>query len=134
MGSVVVASTNVINRNNVRVYWSYTNQLDNNNMTDKELEEELRALFPLRGSVTQDTIDTACSMCPQDCYGARTLREALAAVSERQWDLSWGDLTGYIYFAVEEDSYCEGIRVCTKEALCFMSIKEPQEVTFILER
>lgn len=87
-------------------------------------------LFPLKGEVTQEIIDTAGKYSIIDCIGAKTLRIAVESrinIELRGYDLTWGSHSGSI---VHEHSL---FNIGTLEDVNMMRITEPQTVTFILK-
>lgn len=95
--------------------------------TDKpiSLMDEFKALFPLKGIVTQDIIDNANVLSVVKCIGAQSLRNALPEKFKNY--TSWGKVDGTMTIGLDY------LTVGTIENIDMMEVKKPIEVTFVVK-
>ena len=86
-------------------------------------EAQIRTLFPLKATITQEIIDNAKLHNRFKCIGALTLKSVIP-----EGNPSWGNTIGSIGV-----SGGERIVLTTEEGIEMMCVKQPREVTFILE-
>lgn len=86
--------------------------------------EEIKALFPLKGQLTQSVLDKSKIVDIFNCNGALTLQEATG--KPFGYKIYWGIKRGFI------ESQENTIQIGTEEDIDFMDARKPQEVTFIL--
>lgn len=87
--------------------------------------EEIKALFPLKGQLTQEILDNSNTMDIYSCNGANTLKQSLGDIGENV--VTWG-----AWFGIINEYSTKDFKIGTLEDLDFMYATEPQEVTFIL--
>lgn len=88
--------------------------------------EQFKALFPLKGRVTQEIIDEADIDDWQNCVGALTLSEALGENIQLVDKINWGNDRGFP--KVDKET----VILTTKEKYNMMGITKPVDVEFIL--
>lgn len=91
--------------------------------------EQFKLLFPLKGEITQEIIDSANIFDIANCIGALTLKSALGENLQLVESKSlWGSYTGFINLVDETK-----VSIGTIENTNFMNVTKPQLVTFIIE-
>lgn len=90
--------------------------------------KQYKALFPLKGEITQEIINTANTFDYGNCIGALTLKAALGV------DIELVDSVISIWGSRNGIQRIEGIPVAvtTIGGINMMRVTEPQSVTFIL--
>lgn len=103
-------------------------------MTTKQKYE---SLFPLKGYITQEIIDSAEVTHPGKCIGAMALRNALGEninLIHKKWrDNIWGYKNGQQIISVPEGADFDSVRLGTIEGIDLTEVRTPMEVTFILK-
>lgn len=84
---------------------------------------DIKTLFPLKGTITQQIIEGAKRTSPEFCVGALTLKAALAGKADLD-SIKWINTIGF---------YDRDIVITTQEQVKMITVREPQEVTFILK-
>jgi hypothetical protein len=95
------------------------------------MENQIKALFPLKGRVTEEIIKNSDPIDWEDCPGANTFREAIGDKLPQGYCIKWTNTNGAI--CREGTRYDVGIIVTTVEGVGMLHVKEPQDVTFILK-
>lgn len=88
--------------------------------------DDIRALLPLKGNLTQEIIDTSKYHNPLDCPGRNTLKAALGELGSHI-QLTWAGDTGTVY----DKNIHEWIILTTVQKINFMRSK-PTEVDFVM--
>lgn len=97
------------------------------------MNKTIEALFPLKGQITTEILQSANRYLPSECVGTRTLQQALGVAlnkdipSSEDIHVSWGRLGGFVLI-----EGAKAIPITTQENIDMVETKEPQEVTFIL--
>jgi hypothetical protein len=93
--------------------------------------ENIKQLFPLKGQITQEIIDSAKLSHPQECIGALTLKQSIASAGiTDSLFIGWGIVGGTIDKSTVDPN--SSLAVGTEDRVNMMTVKEPTEVTFIL--
>lgn len=87
--------------------------------------EQIKALFPLKATITNEIIKTSNISKADNCIGANTLKQALPQSNEIK--VLWANWDGGVF--INDKAFS----VTTEEKLMFMGVREETEITFIIE-
>lgn len=89
-------------------------------------EDQIRALFPVKATLTAEIIENSTLNEFNECRGANTLKTVIP--NELHSGIAWWNFTGSILY--NDRIYS----IATEEKLPFMQTSLPTTVTFILTR
>jgi hypothetical protein len=93
--------------------------------------EEFIALFPRKGIITQEIIDTARLWSVSECIGAKTLKASLGEeIVKELCPNMWGNETGCI--TDKQQQWLSAVEIGTKENIPMIDVDIPMEVEFIV--
>ena len=92
------------------------------------VKEKFISLFPLKGRITQEIIESSDIGDSDNCIGANTFRKAIGDNISLFQDTGWGTDIGHMVLI--DDTIVD---IGTEEDIDMMEVVEPRDVTFIIK-